>query len=80
MAYVRHRRKPRVRFNHMTMPLEAVAASEFPANDPEVAPRFAETREGMVCLPKGEWVDLVEVEGDRLLTPVKPGWTVERFG
>lgn len=35
LSWVRHRRKPRVAFNHMTMPLEAVSAWEFPANYPE---------------------------------------------
>jgi alpha-D-xyloside xylohydrolase len=35
LEWARHRRKPRIAFNHMTMPLEAVAAWEFPANYPE---------------------------------------------
>lgn len=32
LGYRRHRRKPRVAFNHMTLPFEAVEAWEFPAN------------------------------------------------
>lgn len=35
LSWVRHRRKPRVAFDHMTMPLEAVKAWEFPDNYPE---------------------------------------------
>jgi alpha-D-xyloside xylohydrolase len=35
LSWVRHRRKPRVAFNHMTLPLEPVPAWEFPANYPE---------------------------------------------
>ncbi|MFZ5895824.1 MAG: alpha-xylosidase [Myxococcota bacterium] len=31
LVWLRHRRKPRIAFNHMTMPLEAVEAWEFPA-------------------------------------------------
>ncbi len=32
LEWVRHRRKPRIAFNHMTMPLEPVESWEFPAN------------------------------------------------
>jgi alpha-D-xyloside xylohydrolase len=32
LEWARHRRKPRVAFNHMTMPLEAVESWEFPSN------------------------------------------------
>ncbi len=35
LCFERHRRKPRVAFNHMTMPLEAVSAWEFPSVYPE---------------------------------------------
>lgn len=35
LSYGRYRRKPRVAFNHMTMPLEPVEAWEFPANYPD---------------------------------------------
>jgi alpha-D-xyloside xylohydrolase len=35
LGYRRYRRKPRVAFNHMTLPLEPVEAWEFPANYPE---------------------------------------------
>ncbi|MGC4090649.1 MAG: alpha-xylosidase [Polyangiaceae bacterium] len=32
LVWARHRRKPRIAFNHMTMPLEAVEAWEFPGS------------------------------------------------
>lgn len=35
LEWLRHRRKPRVAFNHMTFPLEPVKSWEFPANYPE---------------------------------------------
>jgi alpha-D-xyloside xylohydrolase len=49
LEWLRHRRKPRVAFNHMTMPLEPVQSWEFPANYPEPKPlpfrlSFVDTR------------------------------------
>jgi alpha-D-xyloside xylohydrolase len=35
LSWVRHRRKPRIAFNHMTMPLELAQAWEFPPAYPE---------------------------------------------
>lgn len=38
LTWVRHRRKPRIAFDHMTEPFEAVAAWEFPPSYPEPKP------------------------------------------